>query len=158
MNIHRSHLLALAAVTLAGCARSAVKINPAETTTMNTRWHGTLASPSELAGVSQVTGTAWFAPGDKQGTTDVSIQLANVAPGGIHPWAIHVGSCGQDQGVFGSPDAYQSLKVGSDGKVTATTTIPMQTPNSGNYFVIVHASPQNMQTTLACGNMAPPTP
>ncbi len=158
MNIHRSHLLALAAVALAGCARSAVQINPAMNAAMNTRWHGTLASPSELAGVTQVTGTAWFGPGEKQGTTDVSIQLANAAPGGIHPWAVHVGTCGQDQGVFGNPDAYQPLKVGSDGKVSATTTIPMQAPTTGAYFVIVHASEQNTQTTLACGNMAPPTP
>jgi hypothetical protein len=154
----RTQALAVAVLGLAACARSAVKINPAETAAMNTRWHGMLAAPSDLAGVTQVSGTAWFGPGDKQGTTEVSISLTNAAPGGIHPWAVHIGSCGNDQGVFGTPDAYQPLKVGSDGKATATTTMPVATPQDGSYFVIAYAAPSNMSTTFACGNMAPPTP
>jgi hypothetical protein len=30
------------------------------------------------------------------------------------------------------------------------------TPESGRYMVQVHASPANLQTVIACGNLAPP--
>ena len=155
MFMHRPQNLAFVLVALAACARGAVRLTP-ENSAMSYRWHGTLASPSDLSGVVQVTGTVWMGPGDKRGTTDVSVTMANVAPGGIHPWAVHVGDCAHDQGVFGSADAYEPLKVGSDGKAAATVTVPLEAPTTGSYFVIIHASAQNMLTTLACGNMAPP--
>jgi hypothetical protein len=34
---------------------------------------------------------------------------------------------------------------------------PLETPTTGSYFVIVRASAANAETTVACGNLAPPT-
>jgi hypothetical protein len=49
------------------------------------------------------------------------------------------------------------LTVDSDGHATGEATIPTQTPRSGDYFVVVHASRSNASTIVACGNLAPPT-
>ena len=63
----------------------------------------------------------------------------------------------QDQGILGPPDAYPILKVGGDGKAEAEAKLEMPEPAQGQYFINVHASPANMGTIVACGNLAPPS-
>jgi hypothetical protein len=93
------------------------------------------------------------------GSTVVTLDLANASPGGVHPWEARVGQCGAatDGGLFGVPDAYEPLEVGSDGQATGIATVQLQTPESGRYFVVVHASDVNSRTVVACGNLAAPT-
>jgi hypothetical protein len=154
-------VLAVAVAVLAGCnpfhRTPAVEVS-AKDTNLNTRWHGTLSSPAELAGAVQMNGTASMAPGVKRGSTEVTLSLANATDGGEHPWQVHHGQCGNDEGVFGTPAAYQVAKVGSDGRALSNATVELETPLSGNYYVMVNASAGNPETTVACGNLAPPTP
>jgi hypothetical protein len=124
---------------------------------LNSRWHATLATPADLAGAVQMNGSASMAPATKSGNTTVSLDLANATPGGLHPWQLHRGQCGADDGVVGSVAAYPSAKVGRDGRATATANLPLTTPTAGSYFVIVRASAANNAMTVACGNLAPPT-
>jgi hypothetical protein len=127
--------------------------------TLNTRWHANIASPASLAGAVQISGSASMAP-DANGThTIVTVDLANASPGGLHPWELRRGQCGNgsDYGVFGPSEAYKTMKVDSDGHANAKATIDMQIPRSGDYFVVVHASEANRSTVVACGNLAPPT-
>lgn len=124
---------------------------------LNSRWHANLATPAELAGAVQMNGSSSMAPGTRGGNTTVSLDLANATPGGLHPWQLHLGQCGSDEGVFGSADAYRAAKVGSNGRATSSATVPIETPTTGNYFVIVRASAANDAMTVACGNLAPPT-
>ncbi len=74
----------------------------------------------------------------------------------MHPWHVHRGQCGQDQGILGPADAYEPLKVSGGGKAEAEAQLPFPTPTAGSYFVNIHASAANMGTVLACGNLAPP--
>jgi hypothetical protein len=131
----------------------------AENATLNTSWHANLASPATLAGAVQMNGSVSMAPGANRGSTDVTLNLANASPGGLHPWGVHTGQCGpgMDGGVLGPSDAYKQLKVESDGRANRTVTIGVQTPTSGSYFVVVFASVGNAETVVACGNFAPPT-
>ena len=124
---------------------------------LNSRWHANLATPAELAGAVQMNGSASMAPGTKAGNTTVVLDLANATPGGLHPWQLHRGQCGSDEGVFGAADAYHAAKVGKDGHATSTASVPLQTPTTGSYFVVVRASAANEAMTVACGNLAPPT-
>jgi hypothetical protein len=87
----------------------------------------------------------------------VVLDLANATPGGLHPWQLHQGQCGSDEGVFGNADVYHAAKVGSDGHARSSANVPISTPTTGNYFVIVRASASNNAMTVACGNLAPPT-
>ena len=111
------------------------------------------------AGASQISATVRMAPGQNGASTNITVKLANVSPGGIHPWEAHLGQCGagMDDGVFGPTEAYKPLKVESDGMATGTATVPVLTPSTGSYFVVVHASVANPETIIACGNLAPPT-
>ena len=160
--MHQHHLIMLAVGTLAlvSCnpfRRDAAVQVSAKDENLNSRWHANLATPAELAGAVQMNGSASMAPGTKTGNTTISLALANATPGGLHPWQLHLGQCGADEGVFGKADAYRVAKVGKDGRATSSANVPIETPTTGQYFVIVRASVANDAMTVACGNLAPPT-
>lgn len=156
----RSLALIAAALALGACSvlqpKSAVEMSGANET-LNSSWHARIASPSDLAGALQMNGSASMAPGTKRGTTEVAMTLGNTAPGGVHPWAIHHGQCGADEGVFGALENYPPLRVGADGTGSSRATVVLDTPTGGDYFVSVQASPANQELTVACGNLAAPT-
>lgn len=100
-----------------------------------------LTSPSggSVAGMGKVDGTT------------ASVMISGDKSGSTRPWHIHIGSCGNDKGIFGSPSAYKPISVGSDGKGKSTATLSMPLPDSGSYFVNVHSSSSDMKTIVACG-------
>ena len=148
-------LIAFAALAACG-GRQPVEINP-NSVSVATRWNGTLSNPPELAGVSQIRGQGWMGADPKeQGETRAHVEISNAVPGGRHPWHVHRGQCGADQGIFGPADAYKVLKVESDGRSQADAELPLAAPRSGSFFINVHASENNMKTIVACGNLAPP--
>jgi len=147
--------LALAATGCGGGKN--VEINP-ESELVATRWNATLATPKQLAGAVQLKGTGWM-EGEKGDTakTRAFVSIQNAVPGGEHPWHVHLGQCGSDRGIFGAADAYEPLRVGSSGVAQETTVLHVPVPTTGQYFVNVHASRNNMETIIACGNLAPPS-
>jgi hypothetical protein len=146
----------MTAATLVGCGGHAVKIDPKAQPVTN-RWNAVLATPAGLAGAIQVRGSGWLAADPKDpAQSKAHVEITNAAPGGVHPWHVHRGQCGSDQGVLGPADAYKPLKVGGDGQAKADAQLPIAMPAAGEYFVNVHASAQNMSTIVACGNLAPP--
>jgi hypothetical protein len=144
--------------TLLSCGgHQSVEINP-KSQSLAGRWNGTLSTPSQLAGALQIRGQGWMGADEKNSDqTRAGVEIANAAPGGVHPWHVHRGQCGSDQGVFGPADAYQPLKVDNDGKASSEAELPVALPRSGSFFVNVHASKNNMGTIVACGNLAPPS-
>lgn len=142
---------------LASCGgRQPVEITP-NTEATATRWNGTLSTPPELAGVVAISGTAWMGPDEKNADrTRAQVEISNAVPGGVHPWHVHRGRCGSDQGILGPPDAYKPLKVESNGRANSTAGISVPFPRTGEYFVNVHASSKNLSTIVGCGNLAPP--
>ena len=148
--------LIAAAMTLAACGGHAVQIDSKAQPVAN-RWNAVLATPAGLAGAIQVHGTGWLAPDPKDSAkAKAHVEIANAAPGGVHPWHVHRGQCGNDMGVLGPADAYKPLKVGGNGEAQADADLPIAMPTAGNYFINVHASAQNMGTIVACGNLAQP--
>lgn len=157
MKAHTAARLILVALAASSCGgRQAVEIDPSVQPVQN-RWNGTLASPPELAGVSAIRGSAWMGPFEKNADrTQAQVNLSNAVPGGEHPWHVHRGRCGADQGTFGPADGYKPLKVGNNGRASSEAELPLATPKTGEFFVDVHASVKNMRTIVACGNLAPP--
>jgi hypothetical protein len=157
-------IVAAGALALVACnpLRSPMKQAPvvqvsARDANVNARWHGTLTSPSSLAGAVQMTGSVSMSPGSNSGNTNVALLLANASPGGLHPWQLHRGQCGMDDGVFGTSDAYKTLKVDENGRASSTASVPLVMPSDGRYFVSVGASVANSEMIVACGNLASPT-
>lgn len=154
-------LAAAVALTLIACnpfrREPAVEISTGDVARAH-RWNATLSTPTELSGALQVKGTAWMAKDPAGGEdTRVDVSIYNAAPGGEHPWHVHRGQCGADQGILGPADAYRNLKVDSDGRAGASAKLSISVPTGGEYFVNVHASPSNLGAIVACGNLAAPT-
>ncbi len=149
--------LTVLGLSLVSCGgRQAVEINP-DAQSLGPRWNGTLSSPPELAGVSQMRGQGWMAADPKdQGKTLAHVEISNAVPGGRHPWHVHRGQCGSDQGILGPADAYEPLKVEGNGRASRNAELSIPLPRSGSYFINIHASPRNLSTIVACGNLAPP--
>lgn len=150
-----SMLIAIAGVSCGG-GRQPVELNQ-NSPMVATRWNGTLSTGPELLGVVQVQGAAWMGPDEKdQDKTRAHVDIRNAVPGGVHPWHVHRGQCGADQGIFGPADAYKPLKVNDNGRAISDAELPVPAPKTGDFFVNVHASARNMKTIVACGNLAPP--
>jgi hypothetical protein len=160
MRYPRLFLLAVSAFALTSCnpfrQEPAVQVSTKDEN-LNSRWHANLASPADLAGAVQMSGSASMTPGARSGNTTVSLNLANATPGGLHPWQLHRGQCGADNGTVGTAGAYPVAQVGRNGEATVSATLPFVTPTDGSYFVMVRASAANDAVTVACGNLAPPT-
>lgn len=124
---------------------------------LNTRWHANLASPATLSGAVQMSGSASMAPAADGAGTVVLLELANAAPGGVHPWEARLGQCGSESPLFGTSGEYTPIEVGRNGEASGTASIALRTPVTGQYHVVVHASAANRGTVVACGNLAPPT-
>src|SRR5688572_1321631 len=109
--------LMLASMSVVSCGGSkAVEID-SSTAPIRNRWNGTLASPPELAGVAAIRGNGWMGPDEKNpDRTRAEVSISNAVPGGKHPWHVHRGRCGSDQGIFGPADAYKPLEVGGNGR------------------------------------------
>jgi hypothetical protein len=147
----------LSIVSLASCGGGhPVEINP-DAQSVATRWNGTLSTPPQLVGVSEVRGQAWMGGDPKDpGQTQAHVEISNAVPGGRHPWHVHRGQCGSDQGPLGPADSYKPLEVAGNGRASETAVLPVPFPHTGSFFVQVHASARNMGTIMACGNLAPP--
>ena len=149
-------LLALVAV-VSGCGMmsrsSATEIKDSNADSRNS-WNATLVTPSDLAGAMQVRGVANWARNDNN--SRVSVEISNATSGGTHPWHVHQGRCGDNGPIVGAASAYKPLSVGSNGQARENASLSMQLPQSGNYYVNVHAQTTNMNVIIACGNLAPP--
>lgn len=163
---HSGSRLALVGVALALAAcnpfRSPFKQEPVSQVSggdvnANARWNGTLTTPSGLAGAVQMKGSATMTPGSNSGNTLINVNLSNALPGGLHPWQVHRGQCGADEGLLGRADAYKALKIDDQGRASSSATLPFMMPTGGPYYVSVGASSANSETIVACGNLAPPS-
>lgn len=120
-----------------------------------TRWNATLSTPSAMTGAVDLHGTASLAS-HGEGKSVATVTISNAAPSGSHPWHVYEGKCGDSAVVVGSATAYPMLNVNQQGTATSTATLPLELPTSGAYYVAVNASAANMETIVACGNLAPP--
>lgn len=150
-------LLAAMSVVLSGCGAmsrsSATEMKSSDADARN-RWTATLVTPSTLAGAMQVRGVAsWASDGNGSKAT---ISISNATAGGVHPWHVHQGRCGDNGPVVGNPGAYKALTVGGDGQASENASLSVPLPGSGDYSVNVHAQTSNMGTIISCGNLAPP--
>ena len=151
-------MAAIATVATAACNpfhKTSNEIKPQDIP-VGERWNATLATPSGLAGAVQVRGTGYLAR-DPSGSAKAVIHISNATPGGTHPWSVRVGHCGTENPVLGDPSAYPNLKIDKDGTAQGGALLSDPFPTSGQYSLEVRASPTNMATVIACGNLAPPS-
>ena len=148
-------LLTATAVALVACAQRQVEVDTGDVV-LDSRWIATLApvaarDSAAITGATTVTlgGRASMMRGASSVETRAMLSIFGAAPGSTHAWHIHLGSCGNDRGVIGSPELYTPVVVGNDGRGDITITLPFTTPNSGEFYVDVHDS-SSASRLVAC--------
>ena len=104
-----------------------------------------------LPGFEGVSGSATAHVRD--GRTHVEASVSGAPADGIHPWHIHEGTCDTGGGIVGDPGAYPPLEVGDDGQASADADIDVALEDGASYHVNVHASPDDLGTVVACGDL-----
>jgi hypothetical protein len=150
----RRLILTMAAFAFVGCVRThaneatgAVDVDIESPTKKGEDWNGSLSA----RGGSGITGT--FKAFVADGKTTVSVNLANAMAGQRLPWHVHNGTCDNDQGIFGDASMYPVIVVANDGTASVNTVLNYSLDEAKDYMINVHASPTNLQTIVACGDL-----
>jgi hypothetical protein len=150
----RRLILAVAAFAFVGCVRThaneatgEVDVDIETPWQKGEDWNGSLSA----RGGSAITGSfrAWV----YEGRTNISVNLANAMAGQRLPWHIHEGTCDNDMGIIGGAGSYPVLVVGNDGTASSNVILNASLDEAKDYFVNIHASPTNLQTIVACGDL-----
>ena len=161
MRYTRFVLAAAAVSALTACAQRQVEVETGDVV-MDSRWIATLApvtvarDSAAITGATTVSlgGRASMMPGSTSTETRAMLSLFGAEPGSTHAWHIHLGSCGNDRGIIGAPELYAPVVVAADGRGDITVTLPFTTPNTGEFYVDVHASPSSASRIAACAPLA----
>jgi Cu-Zn family superoxide dismutase len=102
---------------------------------------------------SKIRGLIEMVGGPAKGTTSAEVQYTGDTPGATRAWHVHAGSCSKSGAVLGSAGAYPALKVDAKGATKTKTTLRVQLPESGSYYIDVHDSPTNLGKLVACGDL-----
>lgn len=112
--------------------------------------------------------TTWQAIATKVGETDVRAEIAirDERPGGTfasialdgeashtYPWHVHEGYCGSGGSIVGDAAAYGEVTTDAGGEGQATADLAIDLAPDANYYVNVHASPNDLGTIVACGEV-----
>ena len=158
---HTRVLLAIAAAALVACAQRQVEVETGDVV-LDSRWIATLAPVAITRDSGAITGATTVALGGRgsmmRGSSSVEtramLSLFGAAPGSTHAWHIHLGSCGNDRGILGSPELYTPIVAGTDGRGDVNVTLPFTTPNAGEFYIDVHDSPSSASGIVACAPLA----
>lgn len=154
-------LVTAAAISLAACAQRQVEVQTGDVV-LDSRWIATLAPVTTVRDSAAITGAttvsiggrASMMPGSNIAETRAMLSLFGAAPGSTHAWHIHLGSCGNDRGIIGSPELYAPIVVGNDGRGDVTVALPFTTPNAGEFYVDVHETQSSASRIAACAPLA----
>ena len=150
----RRLILTMAAFAFVGCVRThaneatgEVDVDVESPTKKGEDWNGSLVA----RGGSGITGT--FKANVADGKTTVSVNLANAMAGQRLPWHVHNGTCDNDMGIFGDASSYPVIVVANDGTASVNTVLNFTLDEAKDYMINGHASPTNLQTIVACGDL-----
>ncbi|HWZ60059.1 MAG TPA: hypothetical protein VNW46_13875 [Gemmatimonadaceae bacterium] len=134
-------------LTLSACAMAVAAAVAPTRGTAPMKWTATLAPQ----GSSKIAGTATVAP-DGASKMTVTVSITGGDPNATYPWHVHTGKCTAGP-VYGPGSAYKPIKADASGAGTVTVTVPVASPESGDYHVNVHKSPSDMGTIVSCGEL-----
>lgn len=86
------------------------------------------------------------------GETFVSISVDG-DPNARYPWHVHAGECGSGGPIVGSAAAYPALATSAEGEAVAEATLDVALDVEADYYVNVHAAPDDLGTIVACGEL-----
>lgn len=162
MRYIRLLLSSAAAVTLTACAQRQVEVMTGDVV-LDSRWTATLAPTTTVRDTAAITGAPTVAlggrgtmmPGNNSREMRAMISLFGTTPGATHAWHVHLGTCGNDRGILGSPDLYLPVTASHEGRGDVIVTLPFTTPNAGEFYIDVHSTGSSASPVIACGVLRP---
>ncbi|MGQ0712571.1 MAG: hypothetical protein ACT4PJ_02440 [Gemmatimonadaceae bacterium] len=160
----RLFLTTAAAIALAACAQRQVEVMTGDVV-LDSRWTATLAATTTTRDTAAITGAptvtlggrGTMMPGSTSNETRAMISLFGATPGSSHAWHVHLGTCGNDRGIVGSPELYQPVAASSEGRGDVIVTLPFTTPNAGEFYIDVHSTGSSASPVIACGALGATT-
>jgi hypothetical protein len=109
----------------------------------------------KLSGVGGATATGTATVTTQAGSLTVELNIAGLQSSSVHVSHIHIGSCAARGAI---KFALNPVVADSQGDaVTKTTVMARYPPNSGTWYVVIHAGPDMSTSTnakyLMCGNL-----
>ena len=142
-------------VASAACVRTTrdpatgrVDVDVESPTKVGEDWKGNINGQSNWTSISGQA-TARVA----EGKTTATISISGAPAGAVFPWHVHEGKCATSGPIVGDPGAYAPLYVQPDGRAGATATVMARLDEAKFYHVNVHASPSDLATIVACGDI-----
>jgi hypothetical protein len=148
--------IALAVLVVAACSRVPKVETDPETGTVDVDFERIGQSERFTARLDPVGGSGVSGRAGADGMDDATHAVIAVQgrAGATYPWHIHEGRCGDaNPPIVGPASAYPPVQVGSGGRGTATAHVPVELNEARDYIVNVHASPSNLGTIVACGDL-----
>lgn len=87
------------------------------------------------------------------GQTRANTTLSGGSAGGVHPWAIHEGTCDSEGPIVGTADAYPVLTPNELGNASATATLDLTLASDASYALRIFESPEDRETVVGCGEL-----
>ena len=138
---------ALVAALLVGCWGREVDPNP-----VRGSWIGEIVAMGDHGHSGFVTASLLAAGG-----TRINVTLTGGSTGGRHPWRVRVGACESGGEAVGDPEAYPPMEPNARGNASATATIGVDLDPDSEYHVTLHASPDDLDTVVGCGDLTETT-
>jgi hypothetical protein len=88
------------------------------------------------------------------GASDFTVNISGAPAGAVLPWHVHEGTCGSGGPIVGDASAYSPLTVGNDGRAQGQAKVSVSLNEATKYHVNVHASPTQLATIVACGDLS----
>jgi hypothetical protein len=164
MQLRHAFAVAAATAALAACASRQVEVTNGSTTTSSTTTAASTTTSNGMApmtmtaqlasqGGSTITGTGKVSNTEAPNTGfHATASIKGGTPNATYPWHVHAGHCGDNGPVVGPARDYPPLQADADGNATADAIVGIVMP-TGPLYVNVHASPTQMGTIVACGNL-----
>ncbi len=152
-----SRLAVVCAALLAGaCIRTRtdpvtgrVDVDVESPTKKGEDWKAGIAGTS---GYGSITGQGRAAVLNGQST--ITINLNGLTPNATHAWRVFEGKCGGAGPMFGSAGFYPDFTVSGTGTAQASAKLSMPLDEAKSYNVRIYATPGDMNTVAACGDLS----
>ena len=91
---------------------------------------------------------------DDTSRTSISIFLSTPESNRSISWALVTGRCGAIEAPVLPVNSFAPLEIGSDGRVEATTHIPLQMPTDGSYHIDFYSgNTARLTDVVACADL-----
>jgi hypothetical protein len=87
------------------------------------------------------------------GTTRADATLTGGSAGGVHPWAVHEGTCEAEGALVGDSDDYPALEPNDLGNASATATLAVVLTSGEPYALRIYQSAEDREKIVACGEL-----